>query len=242
LGNVPGTFPASQDLAWFTLVRGILVSFPAWMNWVWLFIAVLLLAGYVYLAHRNQKLKYRHLLKAFAYLGMAIAAAAAGTGLAWLLAQLFGRPFSLMGLTGIPGSEWITAVLIAGIYILLTLFMSKRIKKGISFEEMTIPAILLVTILAAAATLMLPGGAFLFSFGAIFASIFGMIALRYPAFGLFTGFLSVWIAAPVVALLLIALTPGALGIVLMFASFPLFIAAPSLAAALAERKAKAVQA
>jgi hypothetical protein len=68
-----------------------------------------------------------------------------------------------------------------------------------------------------------------------------MIALRYPVFSLFTGFLSVWIAAPVVALLLIALTPGALGIVLMFASFPLFIATPSLAAVLTESKAKAAQ-
>ena len=242
LGNVPDTFAASQDLAWFTLVRGVLVSFPAWMNWVWLSLAALTLAAYMYMAHRHGKLKFRHLLKAFVYLGVAIVAAAVGTGIIWLLSQLFGSPFSLMGLTGVPGTEWITTALIASIYLLLTLFMRKRIRKGHTFEEMTVPAILLTTVLAAAATLLLPGGAFLFSFGAIFASIFGMIALRHPVYGLFTGFLSVWIAAPVVALLLIALTPGALGIVLMFASFPLFIAAPSLAAALNESKAKAAQA
>ncbi len=242
MGNVPGTFAASQDLAWFTLARGVLVSFPAWMNWVWLSLAALTLAAYVHMAHRRGKLKFRHLLIAFAYLGVSIVAAAVGTGIIWLLAQLFNRPFSLMGLTGVPGSEWITVALIAAMYILLSLFMRNRIRKGHTFEEMTVPAILLATVLAAAATLLLPGGAFLFSFGAIFASLLGIIALRHPVFSLFTGFLSVWIAAPVVALLLIALTPGALGIVLMFASFPMYIAAPSLAAAMAETKAKAAQA
>lgn len=241
-GNTPSSFVSSQDMAWFTLVRGVLVSFPAWMNWVWLSLAVLLLAAYVFMACRLGKLKIRHLLYIFVYLGIAIAAAAAGTGIAWLLAQLFGLPYSLMSLAGIPGFEWITTFLIAAIYILLTLFMSKRIRMGHTFEEMTIPAVLLAAILAVLFTIMLPGGAFLFSFGAIFASILGLAALRYPAFGLFLGFLCVWIAAPVVALLLIALTPGSLGIVLMFASFPLFIAAPSLAAALNESKAKAAQA
>jgi hypothetical protein len=242
LGNAPDSFKSTQDMAWFTLVRGVLVSFPAWTNWVWLSLDALLLAAYVHMAHRRGKMKLRHLLRAFVYLGTAIATAAIGTGIAWLLAQLFDRPFILMGLTGVPGFGWITVALTAAIYILLTLYMRRRIRKGNTFEEMAIPAILLAAVLAAVFTIMLPGGAFLFSFGVIFASIFGLIALRHPVFSLFTGFLSVWIAAPVVALLLIALTPGALGIVLMFASFPLFIAAPSLAAAMAEIKAKAAQA
>jgi hypothetical protein len=241
-GNAPDSFQSTQDMAWFTLVRGFLVSFPAWMNWIWLSLALLLLTAYVFMAHRRGKLSLRHLLRSFAYLGVAITIAAVGTGIAWLLAQFFSLPYSLMSLAGIPGFEWITIILVAAIYILLTLYMRNRIRKGRTFEEMTAPAILLAAVLAAIFTIMLPGGAFLFSFGVIFASIFGLMALRYPAFGLFTGFLSVWIAAPVVALLLIALTSGALGVVLMFASFPLFIAAPSLAAALAERKAKAAQA
>ena len=242
LGNAPDSFESAQDMAWFTLVRGLLVSFPAWMNWVWLSLAVLSLAAYAHMARKQGKLKLRHLLKAFVYLGMAIIVAATGTAAAWLLAKLFGLPYSLMSLAGIPGFEWITAALSAVLYILLTLFMSRSIRKGRTFEEMTVPAVLLTAMLAVLFTVMLPGGAFLFSFGAIFASVIGLLALRHPALGLCTGFLSVWIAAPVVALLLIALTPGSLGIVLMFASFPLFIAAPSLAAALNESKAKAEQA
>ncbi len=240
-GSAPDTFDASLDLAWFTLMRGILISFPAFMNWVWLGLALLTLTAYLLVAHKHGKLKLSHLLRSFVYLGMAIAIAAVGTGIAWLLARLFGLPYSLMNLVGLPGFEWITIALVTAVLVLLTLYMHGRIKKGRTFEEMTAPAILLSVVLAAIFTVMLPGGAFLFSFGAIFASLLGLLALRYPAFGLFTGFLSVWIAAPVVALLLIALTPGALGIVLMFASFPLFIATPSLAAALAEREAKAAE-
>ena len=238
-GNAPDTFEATRDMAWFTLMRGILISFPAFMNWAWLGLALLSLAAYVIAAHRREKLKLRHLLRAVVYLGMAIAIAAVGTGIAWLLAQLFGLPYNLMNLVGLPGFEGITIALIALVMLLLTLYMRGRIiKRGRTFAEMTAPAILLSVLLAAVFTVLLPGGAFLFSFGAIFASIFGLLALRHPTFSLFTGFVSVWIAAPVVALLLIALTPGALGIVLMFASFPLFIAAPSPAAVLAERKAK----
>ncbi len=240
-GRAPDTFEASQDMAWFTLARGVLVSFPAWMNWVFLALAVLALLGYVFVAKKCGKLKLRHLFRAFAYLFMAIAIAAVGTGIAWLLAQLFGLPYNLMNLVGVPGYAWITSALVAVAYVLLTLYMRGRIKKGRTYEEMTAPAILLSVALAAIFTVFLPGGAFLFSFGAIFASILGIIALRHPVFGLFSGFLSVWITAPVAALLLIALTPGALGVVLMFASFPLFIAAPSLAAALAERRVKAAE-
>ena len=240
-GSAPDTFEASGDMAWFTLARGVLVSFPAWMNWVFLALAVLALAVYVLVARRRGKLKLRNLLRVSSYLGMAIAIAAVGTGIAWLLAQLFGLPYNLMNLVGVPGYAWITSALVAVAYVLLTLYMRGRIKKGRTYEEMTAPAILLSVVLTAVFTLFLPGGAFLFSFGAIFASILGIVALRYPVFGLFSGFLSVWITAPVAALLLIALTPGALGIVLMFASFPLFIASPSLAAALAERRVKAAE-
>ncbi len=237
-GNVPDTFDSAEDMAWFTLMRGVFVSFPAWMNWVWLALAATLLSLYMLLAFRQGKLKFSRLLRTPVYLGFALAAAALGTGLAMLLAKVFGLGYSLTNLVGVPYFEWITGVLIVLLAFLLALYGRGRLKKGGTYEALVIPAILLSVLLALIFTLFFPGGAFLFSFGAIFASIVGIIALKFPAAGLFAGFAAVWIAAPVVALLLIALTPGALGVALMFATFPLFIGMPSVAAAFSQAKEK----
>ncbi|MHB1355384.1 MAG: hypothetical protein ACYCZF_05325 [Anaerolineae bacterium] len=56
-----------------------------------------------------------------------------------------------------------------------------------------------------------------------------IIRQRVKLVGLFSGFVAGWIAAPVVALLLVALTIGSLGIVLLFACFPLMLWAISIA-------------
>ena len=237
-GNVPESFESKEDMAWFTLTRGTFVTFPAWMNWIWLGLAMLLLGVYLYVAHLQNKLKLRHLKRALFYLGAALVAAALGTGLAILLAKIFGLGYSLTNLVGVPYFEWITGGLIVLMALALALYGRRRMQKGATYEELVIPAILLSVAMALVFTAFLPGGAFLFSFGAIFASIIGLIALKFPAAGLFTGFVSVWISAPVIALLLIALTPGALGVVLLFAAFPPFVAVPSVAAALPQAKGK----
>ena len=231
-GNVPNTFASNEDMAWFTLTRGIFIHFPVFMNWVWFALAAILLCFYVMLSHRKGKIKFRHLLRSFTYLGAALAVAALGTGLAMLLAKILGLEYSLTGLVGVPHFEWITVGLVLLLAIGLNVYGLCRMKKNDTYESLVVPAILLSVILAFVFTLFLPGGAFLFSLGAIFASILGIAALKLPSASMFTGFFAVLISSPVVALLLIALTPGALGVVLMFAAFPLFIAYPSLAAAL----------
>jgi hypothetical protein len=134
-----------------------------------------------------------------------------------------------MGLTGIPGFVWITAGCAALVLALFVLIFRGRLMKGWTQEELTAASALLSLVLAAAFTVLLPGGAFLFSFGVIFACAFGLLALAWKPFGLFTGFAACWIAAPVVALLLISLTTGSLGIVLLFACFPLMFPAAGIA-------------
>ncbi len=233
-GNVPETFEASGDAAWFTLARGVFVHFPAGLNWAFLGLAAALLLIYLVLAVRRGKCRLRSLFRTFAYLGAALMTAAVGTGLAMLLSKILGLTYDLTNLVGLSAFETITVALVLILWLMLALYGRRFIKKGGTYEALVIPAILLSVLLAGVFTLFLPGGAFLFSFGAIFASLLGLLALRFPVFALFSGFLAVWVAAPVVYLLLIALTPGALGVVLMFAAFPLFIAAPSLAAAMAK--------
>jgi hypothetical protein len=228
-GRAPDTFKANYDMSWFTLMKGVLIRFPAWLNWVWLALASSMLALYMVLAHSEKKLSLKRLWLAPALMGFSLGAAAAGTGLAWLLAAAFGRPFLLTALTGIPGFDWIALACAAAVLALLILLFRGRLKKGWTPDELTVNAALLSFALAAAFTIALPGGAFLFSFGAIFACLFGMLALKWRPFGLFTGFAACWIAAPVLATLLVALSFGSLGAVLALACFPLMFFAASIA-------------
>ena len=230
-GSAPETFKADHDMSWFTLVNGVLVDYPSWLNWAWLGLAALLLAAYIALALKKGMLKLKRLWLAAWLLGAALGAAAIGTGVAYLLSLAFGLPFRLMNLVGVPGFVWVTVASAALVLAVLVLIFRRRLKRGWTFEELTASASLLSVVMAAIFTAALPGGAFLFSFGAIFACVFGILALRWKPFRLFTGFVACWIAAPVIALLLIALTPGSLGIVLLFACFPLALVAAGMAEA-----------
>lgn len=227
--KVPATFVSEDDHSWFTLFRGFLVIYPSYWNVVLLGVAVFLLLVYVIAAGAMGRLKFRRLLNCFVYLGFALVAAALGTGLAYLLALIFKLPISLMNLVGLPYADYIMAGLTVLLGLFLVMYMHRRRVKGYSYEDTVVPAILLSTALAALLTFVMPGGAFLFSFGAIIASLIGLLSLSTRVMRLFTGFAAVWVAAPVVVLLYVSLTPWAFGVVLLFAAFPLLIAAPSLA-------------
>lgn len=233
-GRAPDTFRSDSDMSWFTLMKGVLVSFPSWMNWAWLGLAALLLAAYVLAARARGALKPGRLWFAAALLGISLGVAAAGTGVAYLLALIFNRPFLLMGLTGIPGFAWIAIACAALVLALFLLLFRGRLKKGWTQEELTAAPALLSLVFAAAFTILLPGGAFLLSFAVIFACLFGLLALAWRPFGLFTGFAACWVAAPVAALLLVSLTTGSLGIVLLFACFPLMFPAAGIAGVMME--------
>ena len=228
-GHSPDSFVSGYDMSYFTLLNGVLVYYPAWLNYLLLALALAAWVVYLVLAHKNGTLRLKRLWFTPVLLVCALGAAAAGTLLAWLLALVFGLPFKLMNLVNVPLADWITAIGCVVLLVLLVGLMRSRLKKGTTYDELTASAILLLVVMAAIFTFALPGGAFLFSFGAIAASLVGIIRQRVAIAGLFSGFVAAWIAAPVVALLLVALTIGSLGIVLLFACFPLVLFAISIA-------------
>ena len=114
----------------------------------------------------------------------------------------------------------------AGLYFLMRGFM----KKGWRYEELTACVLIAFLILQAAFTFTLPGGTFLFSWGSLAGALISIVAVYVPEiFKPFTGIAAIWVAAPVVVLLHVALTIGSLGAVLLFAAFPLMLFMPVIA-------------
>jgi hypothetical protein len=228
-GKNPSNFVANYDMSYFTLLNGVLIYYPAWLNYLLLVLAAVIWVVYLVRARKTGTLRLNKLWFTPLWLACALVAAAAGELLAYLLALIFGLPFKLMNLPRVPFADWITVVSCVALLVGLVAIMRARLKRGTSYDELTASVILLLILLAAAATFGMPGAAFIFSFGAIAAALIGIIRRRVKVVGLFSGFVASWIAAPVVALLLTALTIGSLGIVLLFACFPLLLVAISIA-------------
>lgn len=230
--DLPDGFTAQGDATFFTPAYGISISYPASLNYILLILSVVAAAAYILLAVKAKSIKPSRLLFALAVVGLALAAAAAGGIITFLLSLIFGVPFKPTNMPQIPFQGGIAIIATALLGIVLFFIVRSLMKKGWRYEELTGGALAAFLVMQAVFTFALPGGTFLFSWGCLFGALFAIAALYLPkALRPFTGFAAVWIAAPVVALLHIALSVGALGAVMLFAAFPFMLFLPALAAA-----------
>lgn len=228
--DLPESFAAQGDVTFFTPVYGMLVSYPSSGNFLLLAASALALAAYIFVAIKKKLLKPSRLLFALTAAGFAIAAAAAGELIAYALSLISGVPFSPTNMPQIPFQGGIA--IIATILLGLGLFFIIRrfLKKGWRYEELVAGTLLALLVLQGVFAFELPGGAFLFGWGCLAGAVFGIAAIFLPgAMRPLVGFVAVWIAAPVVAVLHIALTIGALGAILLLGSLPLMLFLPALA-------------
>lgn len=230
--NLPQTFEAQGDMTFFTLINGVLISYPGSFNYVLLALSIIATAAYIILAARKNMLKPSRLLFALTAVGLALAAAAAGEIISFLLSLIFGIPFKPTNMPQIPFQGGIAIITVALIGIALFFIIRSLMKKGWRYEELVGGTLIAFLVMQAVFTFALPGGTFLFSWGCLAGSVFAIAALYLPkVMRLLTGFAAVWVAAPVIALLQVALSIGALGAVTLFAAFPLILFLPALAAA-----------
>ncbi len=230
--DLPGSFAAQGDVTFFTPAYGMSVSYPASLNYVFLALSIAALAVYILLAARKKSIKPLRLMFALTVVGLALAAAAAGEVIAFLLSLIFAVPFSPTNMPQVPFQGGIAIIAVALLAIALFFIIRSLMKKGWRYEELTGGTLIAFLAMQAAFTFALPGGTFLFSWGCLIGALFAIAALYLPGIMRpFTGFAALWIAAPVVALLHTALSVGALGAVMLFAAFPLILFLPAPAAA-----------
>lgn len=228
--DLPQTFISGSDMTFFTLTNGALIRYPSFINYLLLVLSLLALAAYILVAIKKKLIKAKRLFFAFAAIGFAFAAAAAGEFVAFLLSLIFGVPFKPTNMPQIPFAGGIAIISTAFILIAVFFIFRAFVKKGWRYEELTAGTLIAFFLMQAVFTFALPGGTFLFSWGCLFGALIALAALYLPwAFKPFTGFAAVWVVAPVAVLLHIALSIGSLGAVLLFAIFPIMLFVPVLA-------------
>ncbi len=229
--DLPDGFTSQGDVTFFTPAYGLSIAYPASLNYILLALSAAAVIVYAILAVKRKSMKPLRLLFALAVVGLALAAAVAGEAIAFLLSIIFAIPFNPTNMPQVPfqGGIAITAVALLG--VALFFMIRSLMKKGWMYEELAAATLVAFLIMQATFTFALPGGTFLFSWGCLIGALCAIWALYLPkAMRPLTGFAAVWIAAPVVALLHIALSIGALGAIMLFAAFPLMLFLPAPAA------------
>jgi hypothetical protein len=229
--SLPQSFDSQGDMAFFTLLPGVLISYPSDTNYLLLGLSLIAVAAYIIAAALRKRLKPKRLIFSLTVIGLALAAAVAGELISYLLSLIFNIPFKPTNMPQVSFQGGIAIIAVILLCIALFFIIRSLMKKGWKYEELVGGTLIAFLALQAAFTLALPGGAFLFGWGCLSGALFALIALLLPTLRSLTGFAAVLVAAPVVALLHVALTIGALGAVLLFSAFPLMLFIPAIAEA-----------
>jgi len=229
----PGAFAASQDMVYFTWLPGVLVSYSATVAKV---VGILTTILFVAWAARSVVRKEARIGSAalwfLAWLGMAALALGIGVGSSILLAKATGMRWRITYMPGVPFDRAITWALVFLEALVPYLLVSRWARTGRKIGSPLVAALALNLLMLALCHRFVPGGSYLFALpvlaalaGSWLASLTGRRWLAWIPAALALG-----LFLPVVHLVSLALTIGALGAVTMLAFFPLCLAGPLLVA------------
>jgi hypothetical protein len=225
---------SGRDTIAFTLAPGLLISYsPLTGNILLGLLALLNVAILILLARR--KLLGAALLWALKWLGLMLAAAGAGLAVTLVMSVISGVPFNPTYMPRVPLAGWIALLAGAGTFIALGVTVSRAIeKKSQAAVALLSGGVLVQLLLTAALTFLLPGGAFLYLFTGILFSLAVLLHLTVKSKLLVTAtkalavFYTFLTFTPILMLFNIALTIGALAVILLLETVALATALPAL--------------
>ena len=222
------SFVSNHNAVFFTLSPSILIYYTQTISWIFSVIVALGMVAIAFFAIRKKALSWiKALLALGIWTGYLLVAAALGLLLAMLTGWITGHRFNLMYMPNVPFDLGLvvicaTLVLVAG---LLAAKLCKKLK--CSFLEIFSGASLIIILLNFIFALLLHGGTYLFVWPAAF--MLGIMSIhlffspdkRVPAivwhiFHVFAVVVSIILYTTLIYSLFLALTFGALAIVLLF--------------------------
>jgi hypothetical protein len=230
---------SGRDAIAFTPAPGVLVAYSPLAGYI-LLGALALLAAVALLLLARRKMLAAALFWLAKWAALMLAAALAGLGVSLAMSRVSGIPFNPTYMPKVPFAD--VAVLLSGLVVAaalgLIVFRSVK-KKGSAASATAAPAalvggVLLQLLLTAALAFLLPGGAFLYLFPGILFSLAalailtdkrGIVALPIAALAVFYTSLTF---APMLMLFNIALTIGALAVVLLLETVALATTLPAI--------------
>ena len=217
-------FASREDMVYFTWLPGILFSWPRhWDLVLSLGLALVFLGWSGGLVARGRATLGASLRWLMLWLGFAAGSLGLGLLASFLMAKATGQVWKLTYLPNVPHERLITWFLLLGLCLVAYRLAARRLVRGRSDRSPLIAAMALNGLLLVVLTCLLPGGTFLASAPllACLASVLAAERLHWPALALAGVVFTVSLFVPVLHLISLALTAGALGIVLVVAAFPL---------------------
>lgn len=218
----PAAFAAEEDMVYFTWLPGILVAYPAGFAAALGIAALILFLAWMALSLRRREARLgASLLWFLAWLGLTAAALGLGLGLSVLLGRLTGIAWKVTYMPGVPLERPLTWAFIAAFALIPWIVAAGRARRGKETASLLAGAFLLNLLALGLIHRYLPGASFMFALP-LLAGLGGRLLAER------TG--QAWIAAipaaltiglylPILHLLGLALTIGALGVIALTA-FP----------------------
>ena len=234
--------PAYSDINWaksdrdtiiFTILPGVLVVYSPLIGYILLGVLAILSAAVLFLL-ASRKLLSKSLKWVVIWLGLILAAAVFGLAVSFVVSLLTGVKFSPTYMPRVPFADGI--VLLSGLFVAAALgwltFRSVRKSPG-KAPALLAGGVLLQLLLTALLTFFLPGGSFLFLFTGILFALTALLRLVMKskvfaqAAAVFSVFYTALLFAPLLMMLNIALTIGALAVILLIETSALSAALPA---------------
>jgi len=225
----PGAFESKEDMVYFIWLPGLLVSYPTTVAWIVSGIVLVLFCAWFLRKVLGKEASIgQSFLWFLAWLGMAMLALATGLGTSVLLGKATGIPWKVTYMLGIPFERPILWGL-----VLLAAFMPwfiafRRAAKGKGNASLLAGALALNLVVLVLAHRFLPGASFMFALP-VLACLAGDFMREKTGLDWVVAIpaaLVIGLFLPIVHLVSLALTIGALGILLILAFLPLSMLGP----------------
>lgn len=227
----PGAFETKEDMVFFPWLPGVFVSYPATIAWIISgIVLVLFCVWFVRKVQRKEASIRQSLLWMLSWLGMALLALAAGLGISVLLGKAKGIPWKVTYMPGIPFERFILWGLVLMAAIVPWLISFRRAAKERENASLLAGSLALNMVVLLLAHLFMPGASFMFALP-LLACLAGDFLREKTGLDWIVAIpatLVLGLFLPIVHLVGLALTIGALGILLFLAFLPLSMLGPLL--------------
>ncbi|MGL4800222.1 MAG: M20/M25/M40 family metallo-hydrolase [Cellulosilyticaceae bacterium] len=221
---------ADENGIFFTLLPNVMFLYSHTVGVVLAVVAGVLLLGTIFFAMRATQMKVMQVVKWLgAWLGIAVVMAALGFGITKLISIVCDMPLKLTYMPKVPGANWIVLGAVAVGALLVSLLLLWRVKKGASLEAIVLGGQVLQMVLLIVFMVVLSGGSFLFLWPLILTCI-GMLGMikGYRWMMLLPAGVTTMMFVPIIYVLNIALTIGALVVMMLLASFAMATIIPTV--------------
>lgn len=233
------SFTSSSDSVFFTVLPGILVHYPVTASWFIIIIAVFSAVIVSVLAVKHKMINLLKVLKSLLlWFIFMILAAACGYLAVWVPCLITGTRFHLTFMPYVPFDRGLLALAAIILVVAATFYVKLQSKLRCNLSDILAGGLILNVVMLFIFAFLLHGGTYLYVWPVLLTTIYlacetymaekkWHLAVKYSVRALFTIFMVLEYFLLIYSLFL-ALTIGALAVMLLLLSIPLSILAPSM--------------